>query len=74
MLALHNVIMSPARPNEAAMSPEQFRELCEASGLSQQEVADMLGVDRITVWRWANGKTPIGRMQATAIRAAFKTL
>jgi transcriptional regulator with XRE-family HTH domain len=35
----------------------QLREMREAVGLSQQEVADHLGVVYITYYRWEKGKT-----------------
>ena len=63
--------MSPARPNKAAMTPKQFRELIDASGLTQQQVADRLGVSRNTVVRWLMGKVPISRAFANLIRLSF---
>lgn len=28
----------------------------EARGLSQPELAEMIGVDRATIWKWENGR------------------
>ncbi len=37
------------------MSPPKLRKLRERLGLSQQQLARRLGVDRATVTRWENG-------------------
>jgi DNA-binding transcriptional regulator YiaG len=42
-----------------AMTPEDLRELRKKLGLSQEELAAMLKVDRRTVIRWEMGDVPI---------------
>ncbi|WP_455362006.1 helix-turn-helix transcriptional regulator [Streptomyces sp. SYSU K21746] len=43
--------------------PEQRRELREAAGLSQQEIADVIGVTRQAVSHWEAGiRTPRGAL------------
>jgi DNA-binding XRE family transcriptional regulator len=39
------------------------------AGLSQEALADLLGVHRITVWRWENGHTDIPLLVARAVEA-----
>lgn len=43
------------------MSPELFRASVKSLGLRQRLLARALGVDKTTVYRWANGKTPVPR-------------
>ena len=35
---------------------ERMRQAADAAGLSQQQIADRMGVHAETVWRWFNGK------------------
>lgn len=41
------------------MTPEQLATLRESIGLTREQLAGALGVDRTTVWRWETGGTPI---------------
>lgn len=45
----------------AAMTPERFRHLLKACGHTRAMVADLCGVNRRTILRWATGDTPIDR-------------
>lgn len=38
------------------LSPERVRHLRRTLGISQQQLADRMGVTNITVHRWENGK------------------
>lgn len=41
------------------MTPEQLATLRESIRMTREQLADALGVDRTTVWRWETGGTPI---------------
>jgi len=52
------------------MSPKQIKAIREALGLTQQQLADSIGADRVTVARWESGRsTPTG-----AYRRALEAL
>lgn len=40
----------------------------KAAGLSPDEIADDLGVHRVTLYRWASGIINVGRFTSMAIR------
>ena len=40
------------------MNPEQLATLRESIRVNREQLADALGVDRTTVWRWETGETP----------------
>lgn len=56
-----------ARP--AAMTPAELRSLIAAAGLTRLQVAALLGVSPVTVWRWLNGHTVISRKVAAFVKA-----
>lgn len=37
--------------------PERLKQFQEESGLSESEIARLLGTYRVNVWRWASGRT-----------------
>ncbi len=41
------------------MTPTQFKKALASLGLSKTEEADLFCVDRVSVWRWINGKRKI---------------
>lgn len=53
------------------MSGDEARALREARGLSQRELAGLLGVAANTVARWERGELPILRKTELAIRFAL---
>jgi DNA-binding transcriptional regulator YiaG len=59
-----------ARP--AAMTPDEFRALLDASGLTQAAAAVQLGVTGATVFNWLEGHTPITADRAALIRALIR--
>ena len=59
------------RPRPAVMTPAELRAIIEASGLTQGEFAERLGVTRTTVCRWLSKWTPISRPNAEMIRREF---
>lgn len=62
------------RPRAAAMSPERFRAVLRAKGLTQEGAAKLLKVTRKTVVRWACGHTPISRASKFLIDAVILPL
>jgi HTH-type transcriptional regulator/antitoxin MqsA len=55
-------------------SPKNARQLRKAVGLSQADLADAIGVNRVTVSRWEAGeRRPRGR-RAAAYAAALRTM
>lgn len=44
------------------MKAAEFKRIREAAGLTQQRIADELGVDRVTVARWETGIRRIPKM------------
>ncbi len=42
------------------ISPNKARELRERAMLSQDELAEAVGVSGFTVWRWEHGEDPVG--------------
>lgn len=59
------------RPRPAAMTPAELRALIAASGLTQGEAAERLGITRQTAWMWTTGRTPISRQAVALIKATF---
>lgn len=67
------VLVMPAKPQKAAMTPDELRKLMERAGVARQEdLAVIVGKHRITVNRWLTGKTPIGEALALLIRDKLK--
>ncbi len=65
-----NTVQSP-RP--AAMTPAQLRDLMTQAGIaSQRELADLAGVHRVTLCRWASGVKPIPNYYAALFREILK--
>jgi DNA-binding transcriptional regulator YiaG len=60
------------RPRPTAMTPDEFRALLDASGLTQATAADRLGVTGATVFNWLEGHTPITDDRAALIRAHIR--
>jgi DNA-binding XRE family transcriptional regulator len=50
------------------MKPEEMRRKRERLGLTQEELAKRLGVQRLSVIRWENGQTKISKSIDLAIR------
>lgn len=62
----------PAHPQPAVMTPEEFRALLDAAGLTEKRAAKVLGVHPSTVHRWQNGETPITIDRAALIRERIR--
>lgn len=50
------------------MTPEQFRKKRERLGMTQEELAKRLGVQRLSVIRWETGQTKIRKGIELAIK------
>lgn len=61
--------MSPAK---TAMTNDELRKMLADAGVSQQQLADKLGVAKQTVHRWCAGTRGIDTFKAAAIRKALK--
>lgn len=55
------------------MTPERLREILEASGLTQRQAAERLGVNKSTLTRWLSGQCPISQANATLIKAKLRS-
>jgi len=42
-----------------AAAPTSITSLRKSIGMTREQLADVLAVDRTTVWRWESGETPI---------------
>ncbi len=55
------------------MTPDELRALmARADDITQKALAQALGVHKMTVWRWLNGRTPIDAANAALIRQTIK--
>lgn len=50
------------------MTPEEFRELRKRLGMSQEDLAQLLGVRGVTISRWETSCEPISKMVVLAMR------
>src|SRR4051812_34733143 len=50
------------------LQPREVKYLRETLGLTQEELAERLGLKRLTILRWENGDEPIGRVPSLAMR------
>jgi len=49
------------------MTAPEFRAALKTLGVSQRWLAARLGVDPVTVWRWARGDLPVPQYAAFAL-------
>jgi len=54
-------------PMEAAMTPQALRRIRETLRLTQEQFAEQMGVQPLTIGLWETGKTPISKSRALAI-------
>lgn len=62
---------SKKQPKPAAMSPEEFRAILDARGLTQGQAADLLKYTRTSVNFWATGRQRITESVANHIRTVL---
>ena len=55
------------------MNGDQLRSMLESRNMTHRQLADKLGVNRVTVTRWVNNVSAIDRFKATAINAVLNT-
>src|SRR5688572_10851481 len=51
------------------LHPREVKYLRETLGLTQEELAERLGLKRLTILRWENGDDQIGGVQSLALRS-----
>jgi DNA-binding transcriptional regulator YiaG len=56
------------------MTPEELTNRREELGLTQSELARMLGVPRAYVWRWEDGRYKVPPLMDMALRGVEATL
>ena len=61
-------------PARAAMAPEELRRIRKALKLTQQQFAEELGVQPLTIGLWEGGKTPISKSRALAVQGLVAKL
>ena len=61
----------PPKTRKAAMTSEELRRIIAKTGLTQEEFAGKLEVNRRTIIRWLNGDIPISRANAILIKTTF---
>jgi len=54
------------------MTAQELREARQSLGFTQQQLADHLGVSRVTVARWETGAWPVPPMVAIAMKGMQK--
>lgn len=52
----------------APMPGEQVKRIRELAGYTQQELADRIGVDRVTLAKWEGGQHPVSETAARLLR------
>ena len=61
-------------PARAAMAPEELRRIRKALKLTQQQFAEAVGVQPLTIGLWEGGKTPISKSRALAVQGLVAKL
>lgn len=56
------------------MTPNQLIALRKRTGLERSAFADLLGVERTTIWRWETGSRKIDRFTEEAIKRLVERL
>ena len=56
------------------MTPNQLTALRKRTGLERSAFADLLGVERTTIWRWETGSRKIDRFTEEAIKRLVERL
>jgi DNA-binding transcriptional regulator YiaG len=54
------------------MKPEELRQIRKQLNLTQQQLADILGVSSRQVIRWEKGDYPISKIAEVAVRGLLK--
>jgi DNA-binding XRE family transcriptional regulator len=75
-VTIEDVVLSQLRVHLDLPSPAERRRLRKASGLTQQEMADIVGVTRQAVCQWESGARarPRGPLKLARYVAALRAL
>jgi len=65
---LHRVLIAEVARKQGGLKPKEIRFLRSEMGLSQAELAELVGKDGQTAGRWERGETPIDRASEIVIR------
>ena len=66
---------SPASPHrEPTLTPDELTTRREELGLTQSELALLLGVPRLTVWKWEHANQKVPALMDMALRGVQATL
>jgi transcriptional regulator with XRE-family HTH domain len=66
---LHRVLTVAVASKESGLTPKELRFLRTEMGLTQAQLADMVGKEVQAVGRWERGENPIGTAAEVVIRA-----
>lgn len=69
--ALHQIIALDLLRKDSLLSPEEVRFLRKMSGLTQSELAQMMGVDRTRPSKWESSESTIGKESDRLLRSCF---
>jgi DNA-binding transcriptional regulator YiaG len=74
MTTLLDEALAQASAKRDLPAPTEARRVREAAGLTQQQIGDVIGVDRATVCRWESGvrspRGPAARLYLTVLKRA----
>lgn len=67
--ALHRLLVSMVASKPSGLEPKEVRFLRTELGMTQAELAELVGRDAQTVGRWERGENPVDRAAEVVIRA-----
>lgn len=67
---LHSMLFVQVAGKDTGLAPKEIRFLRSEMGLTQAQLADMVGRDAQTIGRWERGETPIEKAHEMVLRKA----